>query len=195
MSPVDLNDDKTHSLPVSPISDDEKAQYHITDYEEPRSDTQDGLKPEDPLLGSKTSQSTKLDEEASIISDHNSSGKNFPKRQIDEEKVSDITRSFEQTLPSCYLALACGLALKLSRPLIKVTQCKLTHLQHQTGEPQVNKTLENKKRILDLAQRVTCLILSIIVLAVMTHAYVVFLHNKDVTHDGIRIYPTFMQLW
>jgi hypothetical protein len=39
------------------------------------------------------------------------------------------------------------------------------------------------------------LILSIIILTVMSHAYVVFLQNKDVTHDGTRIYPTFMQLW
>jgi hypothetical protein len=29
----------------------------------------------------------------------------------------------------------------------------------------------------------------------MAHAYVVFRQNENVTHDGTRIYPTFMQLW
>jgi len=29
----------------------------------------------------------------------------------------------------------------------------------------------------------------------MSHAYITFLANKDVTADGVAIYPTFMQLW
>jgi len=62
-------------------------------------------------------------------------------------------------------------------------------------QQQIKDRKSKRSRILDIAQRITSLILSIIILAVMSHAYVVFRKNKDVTHDGTRIYPTFMQLW
>lgn len=68
--------------------------------------------------------------------------------------------------------------------------------EKQTDKPKKKKkSLEQKKNILDVAQRICSLILSIIILTVMSHAYVVFRQNQDVTHDGMRIYPTFMQLW
>jgi hypothetical protein len=79
--------------------------------------------------------------------------------------------------------------------MLKSEHLGLNVLQQQTDKPKKKKSLEQKKNILDAAQRIFSLIISIIILAVMAHAYVVFRHNKDVTHDGTRIYPTFMQLW
>jgi hypothetical protein len=80
--------------------------------------------------------------------------------------------------------------------MLKCEHLELNVLQQQANKPKKNKkSLEQKKNILDVAQRICCLIISIIVLAVMAHAYIVFRNNQDVTHDGIRIYPTFMQLW
>jgi len=64
-------------------------------------------------------------------------------------------------------------------------------------EPVPPKLTDTKKRqrILDITQRATTLALSVIVLGIMSHAYITFLKNKDVTVDGTAIYPTFMQLW
>lgn len=41
----------------------------------------------------------------------------------------------------------------------------------------------------------TALILSIIILGVMTKAYITYRANQNVTAGGLSIYPTFMQLW
>lgn len=59
------------------------------------------------------------------------------------------------------------------------------------------KELKNAKRqrLIDLLQRITALILSIIILGVMTKAYVTYRLNQNVTAGGLSIYPTFMQLW
>ncbi|KAH9213483.1 hypothetical protein DL95DRAFT_506279 [Leptodontidium sp. 2 PMI_412] len=53
----------------------------------------------------------------------------------------------------------------------------------------------HRQRILDISQRATSLILSIIILVVMANAYRTFLANKNVTAGGQAIYPTFMALW
>ncbi|KAG4441909.1 hypothetical protein IFR05_002593 [Cadophora sp. M221] len=59
------------------------------------------------------------------------------------------------------------------------------------------RQLKNAKRqrLIDLSQRVTALVLSIVILGVMTKAYVTYRANQNVTAGGVSIYPTFMQLW
>ncbi|PVH76977.1 hypothetical protein DL98DRAFT_591668 [Cadophora sp. DSE1049] len=59
------------------------------------------------------------------------------------------------------------------------------------------KELKNaqRQRLIDLLQRITALALSIIILGVMTKAYVTYRANQNVTAGGVSIYPTFMQLW
>jgi hypothetical protein len=54
---------------------------------------------------------------------------------------------------------------------------------------------ERHKRALDLAQRITSLLLSLVILIIMTRAYLTFLSNKDVTADNKSIYPSIMTLW
>jgi hypothetical protein len=69
------------------------------------------------------------------------------------------------------------------------------HPPESGEEPRRLSTRKHKQRILDITQRATSLALSIIILGVMTHAYITFLANKDVTVQGLPIYPTLMQLW
>jgi len=69
------------------------------------------------------------------------------------------------------------------------------HPPESEEEPRRLSTRKHKQRILDITQRATSLALSIIILGVMTHAYITFLANKDVTVQGLPIYPTLMQLW
>jgi len=66
--------------------------------------------------------------------------------------------------------------------------------QEQASPPTSSKN-PKAQNILDIAQRCTSLVLSVVILGVMAHAYTTFLANKNVTAGGERIYPTFMQLW
>lgn len=85
-------------------------------------------------------------------------------------------------------------------PIDKVGLFKLAKSdtpQLKTDEPVRTKLspLKKKQRILDIGQRATTLALSVIILGIMSHAYITFLKNKDVTVDGQAIYPSFMTLW
>jgi len=55
--------------------------------------------------------------------------------------------------------------------------------------------VKKRQHILEITQRSTSLALSVIILGIMSHAYLTFLAHKDVTAGGQAIYPTFMNLW
>jgi len=153
MTTVHLGDAKGPVSKASPVPVNEKANYHVVEYEEPPSASTLGSRQHDPLLGSKPPQSPVPDEKTL-----SSAGSTPLKDEFPEQHQTDEERQEEEAATK-------------------------------------KKALEHKKRILDIAQRTTSLILSIIILTVMAHAYVVFRQNENVTHDGTRIYPTFMQLW
>jgi hypothetical protein len=89
MTTVNLGASKSPVSTVSPISVDEKADYHVVEHEE--------SKPQDPLMGSKQPQSPipdgkTLSSVGSTPLKEDFPG-DFPEGQTDEEKVSHVLNS------------------------------------------------------------------------------------------------------
>ncbi len=143
---------------------------------------EDYSKTSEPFLKEKHESATPLSPLSDFASTTLSPSKSeFSRTSIDEEKV--ILASSRPPLPL------------ISSPTdISQAQALSPNREPSSLTP---RELKNKKRqrILDLSQRVTALILSIIILAVMTKAYVTYRANQNVTAGGLSIYPTFMQLW
>ena len=88
MTTVHLGDGKGHISTDSPISMDEKADYHVVEHEEPHSASTEESKPQDPLLGSKKPRSPIPDEKTLSSAGLSPLKEDFPKVQADEERVS-----------------------------------------------------------------------------------------------------------
>ena len=111
MTTVYLGDSKSPVSTVSPISVDEKADYHVVEHEEPQSAATEESKQHEPLLGSKQPQSPIPNDKTLSSAGSTPLKEDFPNDQADEEKVS-------HTLNSLYLCSGkiYELLLHISRP-------------------------------------------------------------------------------
>jgi len=90
MSTVDLSDNKSPISSVSPISENEKADYHVVEHEEPHLASTEESKQQDPLIGSKPPQSPNPDDKTLSSASSTPLKESFPEHQTDEEKASDL---------------------------------------------------------------------------------------------------------
>ena len=97
MTTVHLDDTKGPVSKVSPVSVDEKADYHVVEYEEPHSASTEGAKQHDPLLGPKPPQSPIPDDKTLSSASSTPLKEKFPEPQTDEEKVSLVVNAPSQT--------------------------------------------------------------------------------------------------
>lgn len=98
MTIVHLGDAKGPVSKASPVPVNEKADYHVVEYEEPPSASALGSKQDDPLLGSKPAQSPVPDDKTLSSAGSTPLKGEFPEQhQTDEERVSLFAKDPPQT--------------------------------------------------------------------------------------------------